>query len=327
MLKKALPPIPSKMKKIINSLIPVLLALVWMTACQSNIGDEVPRTNEEILEEVKVVKAIGKVVPLGDWAIVSSPTAARILEINVQEGDSVFEGQVLMLLDRGTADLDVGEARARLVSLRADHRTTLEDLQKAQIYVEELSQIYETSVRLQKQNAETREKVDADHSNWKQQKQVVQGLQQRIAAQVASEHEQQMLIERAESELANFSITAPKAGVITDLTVKIGQHAGIADELAHIVDPAHTMVEAEVDELFANDVRHGQQVYLLATGRPDTLARGQVIFTSPVLSDKSILYETANEGEDRRVRRIKIEVDSATVLTINAKVDVNIKIR
>jgi hypothetical protein len=87
------------------------------------------------------------------------------------------------------------------------------------------------------------------------------------------------------------------------------------------------MIEAEVDELFANDVKTGQSVYISTTTHTDTLARGTVSYVSPILSNKSILYETANEGEDRRVRKIKIKLQNSGPFAINAKVNCQIKIR
>lgn len=38
------------------------------------------------------------------------------------------------------------------------------------------------------------------------------------------------------------------------------------------------------------------------------------------------MYETANEGEDRRVRRLKISIDSTLKLRINSKVECRIKL-
>lgn len=302
----------------------VLTAL--LTGCGGSEKEE-PRTQEEILAEVKVVQAIGKVMPEGDWALVSSPVSARILELNVQEGDTVEAGQVLLVLERGTADLGLEEIRARLVGLEAEQQSTREELEKARIRAEELNKVYQTSQQLLTRQAETRERVDADYSNWQQQEQVVKGLEQNLRAQSATQQEQRIQLRRSEEELGDFQLHAPRSGLVTDLTARVGQTTTPSEELARIADPSQTYVEAEVDELFAQDVQEGMPVWLFSTGRPDTLARGEVVYASPVLSDKSILYETANEGEDRRVRRIRIAVEGQKALIINSKVDVQIQIK
>ncbi len=305
----------------------MLSAMLVFWACQSADKEDTPRTNEQILDEVTEVKAIGKVVPADDWSIISSTVAGRIQQIMVQAGDTVVRGQPLLILESGNADLDIAEARTRLISLQAENSTTNQELLKAQILANELKQIYDTSQQLLERGAETREKTETDFSNWQQQEQAVKSLELQINAQRASEREQRIRIEKAENLRTDFYLTALADGIVTDLDVKVGQHVGGTEELGRIADTLHPIVEAEVDELFADDIRVGQPVFIMAAGRSDTLARGQVGYASPVLSDKSILYETANEGEDRRVRRIKIIPEETTSLIINAKVACTINIR
>ncbi len=315
------------MKKIINKCL-WAGGLVLLAGCQSAEKEsDNSRTNEQILEEVTEVNAIGKVVPASDWAIISSPASARIQRILVQVGDSVALGQPLLVLDSGNAALDLAEARARLTSLQAEHRSAEEELHKAEVQAAALKSVHETSQRLLELGAETREQAESDRVSWQQQEQTVRALAQQLRARRATEQEQAIQIKKATNDLAGFQIGAPQAGIVTDLVARVGQHVSGAEELGRIAATLAPIVEAEVDELFAQDIQVGQPAYIVAAGRPDTLARGHVSYASPVLSDKSILYETANEGEDRRVRRIKIVPDSTVSLPINAKVACIINIR
>src|SRR5690606_11310696 len=183
------------------------------------------------------------------------------------------------------------------------------------------------SKRLYEQDAETKEKMSTDYSNWQQQELTLKGLQQKQQAQQASAYEQQLEIQKAQNTRSDFQIIAASSGVITDLVAKVGQSVQVAMELGKIIDVEQPMVEAEVDELFVNDVKVGQSVLIFPVGRKDQAANGRISYLSPILSEKSILYETANEGQDRRVRKIKIEIEGNNVLTINSKVDCTIKIR
>lgn len=306
----------------------LLLCGIVITACGGqNQSEETSRTNEQILAEISEVQAIGKVAPADDWAIISSPVAARIQHILVAAGDTVAQGQPLLLLEPGNAALDIAEAEARLASVQADNRSTLEELGKAQVQATELKAIYETSQLLLEKGAETREKTASDLSNWKQQERVINSLEQQLHAQRASEKEQTILLQKVQNQLADFSIPSPQSGIVTDLNIRVGQYINGSEELGRIANTSRPIIDAEIDELFADDVRVGQSVHILTVGRGDTLARGHVSYTSPVLSDKSILYETANEGEDRRVRRIKVTPDGPVSLIINAKVTCAIKVR
>ena len=61
-------------------------------------------------------------------------------------------------------------------------------------------------------------------------------------------------------------------------------------------------------------------------GNAEQIASGKVIYVSPVLTNKSILFETANEGEDRRVRKIKILPAEHQNLLLNGKVECRINL-
>ena len=299
-----------------------------LTACSSNVNkEENAKTNEQILQEVSEIKAIGKVVPAEEYAIISSAITGKIEKIFVNEGDSVQKDQLLFELEVGNSSLDIQQANAQLNSLRAQNKTIAEDIAKAEIYAYELRLKHETSASLLAKNAETKERVETDYSNWQQQEANLRGLRQQLRAQKLTESEQQIEINKAQNNDADLRIKASKSGIITDFTARLGQSVNTSEELGKIINIDNPIIEAEVDELFANDVQIGQQVIIMPVGRKDTLATRTVFYTNPILSNKSILYETANEGEDRRIRKIKIKLEQSKNLTINAKVDCSIRIR
>lgn len=301
---------------------------VLATACTSDKKEEEnTKTNAEILQEVTEVKAIGKVVSADDYAVIASATAGQISNILVQEGDSVQKGQLLLELGAGNSSLDIDEAKAQLNSLRAQNKTVTEDIAKAEIYAQELKEKYENSKALFAKNAETKEKLDADYSNWQQQEANLRGLRQSLKAQKLTENEKQIQINKAQNTIGDYSVKASANGVITDLTARLGQSISSAEELGKIINIENPIVEAEVDELFAGDIKVGQKVFVFPVGRKDTIATGEVYYANQILSNKSILYETANESEDRRVRKIKVKLNQSSNLIINAKVDCSIRIR
>jgi multidrug resistance efflux pump len=335
MWRKALFQIPLKMSKIISKLaimksisclISTLMISVFLSAC-NNKKEEPPRTQEEILAEVDVVQAIGKVIPAKDWTFVSSEGSGQILEIAVQEGDSVGVGQILFKIAPGTTALKIEEVEAKLSALQAQTRALSEDLAKAKVLEQELKSTYERTQRLLANQAETKEREQSDYSKWKQQQQIIASLNEQIAAQRASEKEQLSRVRMARQEAGEYLVKAINPGVLIELNAHVGERVNGSEVLAKIVDPSSIQIEAEVDELYANDVVKGQEVAVLTLGRRDTLAMGTVVYTSPILSNKSILYESANEAEDRRVRLIKIQVDSNASLAINSKVNLKIKLK
>ncbi len=106
----------------------------------------------------------------------------------------------------------------------------------------------------------------------------------------------------------------------------MGQTINGTEELGKIVDKDNIIIEAEVDELFADSVKIGQTVDINFVGKPTVIGKGKIVYVSPTLMNKSILFETANEAEDRRVRRIRIEPKKNPSLLINSKVECKVKL-
>src|SRR5690606_21409904 len=327
MLKKEMFQIVFEMRKITNSLsiLSFLVLLLAVVSCKNE-----KQQKEE--EKAKVsaiygsVIAIGKVIPEDGWVQISSPVSAEIKEIRVKEGDEVEQGQVLMILKENSEELDVAQSQAQLESLKAAHQTNLSDLTKQDIILQELKSKYETSNALFAKNAETKEKVENDLSNLKQQEELISGLRSQIKANKASEKEQSILISKNKQSLQDYQITAIKKGVIAELNVQLGQTINGTEELGKIVDKDNIIIEAEVDELFADSVKIGQTVDINFVGKPTVIGKGKIVFVSPTLMNKSILFETANEAEDRRVRRIRIEPEKNPSLLINSKVECKVKL-
>lgn len=327
MLKKEMFQIVFEMRKITNSLsiLSFLVLLLAVVSCKNE-----KKQKEE--EKAKVsaiygsVIAIGKVIPEDGWVQISSPVSAEIKEIRVKEGDEVEQGQVLMILKENSEELDVAQSQAQLESLKAAHQTNLSDLAKQDIILQELKSKYETSKALFAKNAETKEKVENDLSNLKQQEELISGLRSQIKANKASEKEQSILICKNKQSLQDYQITAIKKGVIAELNVQLGQTINGTEELGKIVDKDNIIIEAEVDELFADSVKIGQTVDINFVGKPTVIGKGKIVYVSPTLMNKSILFETANEAEDRRVRRIRIEPEKNPSLLINSKVECKVKL-
>lgn len=86
------------------------------------------------------------------------------------------------------------------------------------------------------------------------------------------------------------------------------------------------IVRAEVDELFSQKLKVGQQVDIHYAGSQEVIAKGDIKMLSPYLKKKSLFSEKANDQEDRRVREVRISIKDNTDLVINSKVECVIKL-
>lgn len=316
------------MKKIINN-IPLIafcsFSLLASSCSNKKEREEKDRNADSTLTFSSII-GVGKVVPADGWLQISSPITASVAAINVQEGDTVSKGQLLVQLREDETALDAAQAQATLESLRATHQSQVEDLQREEISLKQLREKYETSNELYRKNAETRENLELDLANYQQQEKRVSSLRKQLLANRATEKEQQLSIDKARLQQKDFTVLAPDNGIITDLSVEVGQSVNANTMLGQMVKNELTIIEAEIDELFADSVAVGQQVTINPIGKNQVIAKGIVRYVSPTLVNKSIFFETANEAEDRRIRRIKVEPTGGNLL-INSKVEVKIQLR
>src|SRR5690606_13308655 len=156
----------------------------------------------------------------------------------------------------------------QLESLKAAHQTNLSDLAKQDIILQELKSKYETSKALFAKTAETKEKVEKDLSNLKQQEELISGLRSQIKANKASEKEESILISKNKQSLQDYQITSIKEGVSAELNVQLCQNSEWTEELGKIVDKDNSIIEAEGDELLGDSLKIGQSVDIKFGGKP-----------------------------------------------------------
>lgn len=319
----------SKMKKTINkfSLLALLSILYLVASCNSQKDEEVPvLSTHELVQQVDTVMAIGK-VSTENTALITSTTTSTIQEVLVQEGDSVKKGDILIRLANKVGNYDVALEKAKLTSLRSQNQITLQDIEREKLHLQHLEEKYLTTKRLFERQAETKENLQADETNFLQQQKRLASLQSQLQVTNAQVKEQQIQINKAATTQTDYTIVASTSGTITDLKAKVGQAINPNESLGEIIDLSQVIIEAEVDELFAQKVAVGQAVQFSNIGTKQTIGEGTIIYTSPTLMNKSILYETANEADDRRVRKIKIKPSTTQHLLINAKVACQIKVQ
>lgn len=318
------------MKKITSKykLYAVLALILSVQGCSSKEEKQETKSNTEIIAEVNTVMGVGKVVPADGWTLLSANSSGIIKEIYVQEGDEVKADQALFrIVDNNNLDLNVDEAKVRLANLQAQRAVNSKDIERERLKLQELQQKYDISKRLYEKNAETLERLNSDQTAVQQQQKLIETLLSKERVDRLNEKEQEISIQKSAKNLSELVIKAPRAGIINELSAEIGQAVSNNVQLGKIVDATKLLIEAEVDELFADKIEIGQEVSFYSVGRTDSLGSGKIVYTSPTLMNKSILYESVGESEDRRVRRIKIQPNIQNKLLINAKVECQIKIK
>ncbi|MCC7008134.1 MAG: efflux RND transporter periplasmic adaptor subunit [Acidobacteria bacterium] len=208
-------------------------------------------------------------------ATVSAKVTGKVVEMNVEEGMAVREGQILARLDDATprAALALAEAQAE-----AAHRAIAENevrLDEAIINLNRLTKLVDIG-------AATAAEVDAARANR-------DSTQARILAlkQQAAVAERQVELQKA--ELDNMIVRAPFSGVAISKDAQPGEMVSPISAgggftrtgICTIVDMRSLEIEVDVNESYINRVRSGQDVVAVLDAYPDWQIPAEVITMVP----------------------------------------------
>ncbi|MCB0586712.1 MAG: efflux RND transporter periplasmic adaptor subunit [Phaeodactylibacter sp.] len=308
--------------------LPLFLS-VMVVGCSGNAGPAEGQENAAAerrdairrLQNPREIAALGKIVPADEMLELAFETSGRVKSIYFREGQKVQGGDPLIVLDAALEDNQLKALEAQLERNRLEQ----EDARAQQKYYEEvLEQQGQTYQRL-KRSVEAKalpaselDRIELDITNSRNQAAAAARLLQRLEVQARELRIQQeeVRLRRRQKEL-----TAPGEGTIVRWEVRQGATLNAYQLAGEFAPAGPLLVEAEVDEYFATDVKVGQKAIIRREGYTDTLAVGQVVFTSEKLSDKSILSEDNSQFEDLQVRRIKIRLEDGSRLLLGMKVE------
>ena len=208
-------------------------------------------------------------------ATVSSKVTGKVVEVNVEEGMAVRQGQVLARLDDSTARAALALAEAQLEAARRA-------LPEVEVRLDEARLVQGRRERLAKDGLVTTAEIDAANAE-------VNSLVARIAAQREQVRvaEQQVALQR--TALDDMVIRAPFSGVAISKDAQPGEMVSPVSAgggftrtgICTIVDMLSLEVEVDVNESYINRVSSGQPVSAVLDAYPDWPIAARVITTVP----------------------------------------------
>lgn len=263
-----------KRKWIAAAGIAALLVLIVVAAISRRGDNAAHVTTAEVAK--RTVKS--SVLASGQFAYkdqvqLRSQVSGQIVNLPVQEGDRVKQGQVVLRIDPKTYEANVAQQQAQ-VQLRED------SIQQAKLKLQNLKLQWGRNTKLYKQGL-----VDADSYDTL--------TNQYHLAQVAVSSAQKSLslakaqLNYAQEQLAKTVISSPLDGVVTSLNVKVGESVipGTTNipgsTLMTIGDPANLLAEVNVDEADIAHIKVGEGAEVTSTAYPNTMLKGTVKFVAP----------------------------------------------
>ena len=208
-------------------------------------------------------------------ATVSSKVTGKVMEVFIEEGQAVRQGQVLARLDDSQTRAALNVAEAQLAAARKNATQDEARLKEAELNLERRQQ-------LMKERVVGKAEVDTAQAD-------VDGLKARIA--YAQEQigvaESQVRMQR--TELNDMVVRAPFSGVAISKDAQPGEMISPVSAgggftrtgIGTIVDMSSLEIEVDVNESYIGRVKPGQKVEAILDAYPDWRIPAHVITTVP----------------------------------------------
>ena len=230
-------------------------------------------------------------------ATVSSKITGKVVEVNVEEGMSVREGQVLARLDDSTPKAALALAEAQAEAERRGLRESEVRLDQARLAERRQAQLLADRIVSQAQLDQA--KSDAD------------SLEAHIAALREQISVAERQIEVQQTDLNNTVIRAPFSGVAISKDAQPGEMVSPVSAgggftrtgICTIVDMKSLEIEVDVNESYINRVKPGQDVMAVLDAYPDWQIPAHVITMVPTADREkaTILVRIGFKALDPRI--------------------------
>ena len=259
-----MPSVTQKKKKrnpivIISIVVAVVLVLLFVARKLEWIGGdnaiEVRFAEAEPHTIVERVSASGTVQPVTEVKI-SPEVPGEIIELNIEEGDSVKQDQLLLrirpdnfesILSRTQANLN--QQRAALAQTEAQASSAQAQLERARLAFERNQKLYDDQVISDADFEQFQSDFQVAEQSYESARQNVQAARYAVRSAEAS-------VEEARENLSLTSIYAPMGGIVSKLDVEqgervVGTSQMAGTEMLRIADLSQMEVRVDVNE---NDI-------------------------------------------------------------------------
>jgi membrane fusion protein, multidrug efflux system len=237
-----------------------------------------------------------------DIAQIAAEVAGRIVEVRTRDHAAVAAGEVLLRLDPepyrlalAKADAEVDGARSAVEQLKVSLRETRAESKEAENRLSYLEAQARRQRDLSGRGVSSTARLEQADSDEQQQRDRLAMLQQRIARveaalggdpdkptdRFAAVREKQALRDRAAFDLANTEIKAPRAGIVLNVRLQLGEQVKAQTPLFSLVADRRPWVEANFKETDLTYVTVGQRATVVLDMHPDITWEAEVESISP----------------------------------------------
>jgi HlyD family secretion protein len=232
-----------------------LLVVYKMVAGKEDVGTKVSTEKAAKRTITETVNASGKIYPEVEVKI-SPDISGEVVELNVEEGDSVKKGQVLARIFADIYALQRDEASSRVNQSQATVANSQASLEALKANLDLAKQNYDRNKKLFDDKVISRAEMENYETTYKSALANYNAAMQNIRGLQAGVQTAQTGLSSANKNLGRTTLVAPMSGVISSLIIKKGERVAgnsfsIGTEMMRVADMSVLEVRVDVGE---NDV-------------------------------------------------------------------------
>ncbi|WP_101759515.1 efflux RND transporter periplasmic adaptor subunit [Oceanicoccus sp. KOV_DT_Chl] len=267
----------SRALQIVAAAVCIMFLLIFSKSEQA----PAPKQEKSWLVDVQTVVPTSDSPSLMLFGQVQSPQDAQlsaaiesvVIEMLINDGDTVTKGSPLVKLDARDTQLNLMTAEADLKEATAQYKLSLvkqkqlvNAYDKEKVLLDITQSKYKRSKNLYDQKSISRNDFDSATENLTRQQLSVEQAEFKVAENNTRTIELEAKIlrftamrDKAQLDLERATITAPFSGIISDLAISIGDRVRNGDELMRLQNPKALEVRTQIPSRYALNVRNNLQ--------------------------------------------------------------------
>jgi len=263
---------------------------------------------------------------------ISTDVAGTVVEVDVHDNQEVAAGQVLYRLDAlqfvialANAKANRAQAALTLESMKRDYRRMVTDATTEQSQVALDRTRYERATRLLTSGVESRAGYDQAQFTLQTDQSKLEALREEARVQLArlggnpdipatqfpQFQQASAQVAEAERELLHTVVTAPFAGIVTNVpAIALGKFLPASTTAFYLVDTHHVWIDATPKETQLTYVRPGQPASVRVDTYPGVRWYGTVESLSPTAAQEFSLLPAQNTSGNwvKVVQRVQMRI-------------------
>jgi HlyD family secretion protein len=243
----------------------LLLVAVVLASCSDGPGDRFYGSG--VMEATEVM--------------VSAETAGRLLDRQVDQGDSVTRGQVIAQQDTQIVMLEFEQAHAALEELQHTLNQTKEQVVQSQVHLENAEKRYQRLSALYRDNSATQQQLDDAETAYESARSRHQQARSALHALNSRQKRLNAQLDLARQRVRDTRIESPLDGVVLETYKERGEMVQPGGPVCSIADLSRMTITIYVSERNLARIKIGQEARIRLDTYPEQRFPARVVWISP----------------------------------------------